>query len=57
MGQLGKRQKCKVVIIANFTNCLAAGIVALDVNTLSMTSLEGGSIMDDSNDEWYGKNY
>ena len=32
---------------ANFTNCLAADVVALDVNTPFMTSLEDGLIMED----------
>ncbi len=36
-----------VVINENFTNCLAADAVALDVNTPFMTSLEDGLIMDD----------
>ena len=37
-----------VVINENFTNCLAVDVVALDVNTPFMTSLEDGLIMGDS---------
>ena len=36
-----------VVINANFTNCLAAGVVALDVNTLFITFLGDGLIVED----------
>jgi hypothetical protein len=36
-----------VVINANFTNCLAAGVVVLDVNTLFMTFLDDGLIVED----------
>ena len=37
-----------VAINANFTNCLVADVVVLDVNILFMTSLEDGLIMGDS---------
>jgi hypothetical protein len=36
-----------VAINANFTNCLAADVVVLDVNIPFMTSLEDGLITED----------
>ena len=36
-----------VAINANFTHCLVADVVVLDVNILFMTSLEDGLIMED----------